>query len=101
MYTPQALWSMAREDADVTVVIFANNRYRILDIEMQRTGASGFGPVAETMIDIGRPQIDWVKLSGSLGVPAVRAETAGQFERELRAALAVRGPRLIEARVQD
>jgi acetolactate synthase I/II/III large subunit len=101
MYTPQALWSMAREDADVTVVIFANNRYRILDIEMQRTGASGFGPVAETMIDIGRPQIDWVKLSRSLGVPAVRAETAGQFERELRAALAVRGPRLIEARIQD
>jgi acetolactate synthase-1/2/3 large subunit len=101
MYTPQALWSMARENADVTVVIFANNRYRILDIEMQRTGASGFGPVAETMIDIGRPQIDWVKLSESLGVPAVRAETAGQFERELRAALAVRGPRLIEARIQD
>jgi acetolactate synthase-1/2/3 large subunit len=101
MYTPQALWSMARENADVTVVIFANDRYRILDIEMQRTGAGGFGPVAETMIDIGRPQIDWVKLSESLGVPAARADTAVQFENAFRSALAVRGPRLIEARIQD
>jgi acetolactate synthase-1/2/3 large subunit len=101
MYTPQALWSMARENADVTVVIFANNRYRILDIEMQRTGARGFGPVAETMIDIGRPQIDWVKLSESLGVQAVRAGTAGELESAFRSALALRGPRLIEARIQD
>jgi acetolactate synthase-1/2/3 large subunit len=101
MYTPQALWSMARESADVTAVIFANGRYRILDIEMQRTGASGFGPVAETMIDISQPRLDWVQLSESLGVPATRVETAGEFEREFRAALAVRGPRLIEARIQD
>ena len=101
MYTPQALWSMARENADVTVVIFANNRYRILDIEMQRTGASGFGPIAGTMIDIGQPQIDWVKLSECMGVPAVRAENAGEFESAIRSALEVRGPRLIEARIQD
>lgn len=101
MYTPQALWSMARENADVTAVIFANGRYRILDIEMQRTGASGFGPVAETMIDIGQPRLDWVRLSESLGVPAARVETAGELEREFRAALAVRGPRVIEAQIQD
>ena len=101
MYTPQALWSMARENADVTVVIFANGRYRILDIEMRRTGANGFGPVADSMIDIGRPQLDWVKLSESMGVPAAFAETAVQFETELRSALAAHGPRLIEARIQD
>ena len=53
------------------------------------------------MIDIGRPQIDWVKLSESLGVPAARAATAGEFEGAFRSALAVRGPRLIEARIQD
>ena len=34
MYTLQALWTMARERLDVTVVILANRRYRILDIEM-------------------------------------------------------------------
>ena len=43
MYTLQALWTMARHNLDVTVVIFANRRYRILDIEMKRTGANAFG----------------------------------------------------------
>ena len=37
-YTPQALWTMAREGLDVTAVIVANARYRILDIELARTG---------------------------------------------------------------
>ena len=46
MYTLQALWTMAREKLNVLTVIFANRRYRILDIEMRRTGANGFGPAA-------------------------------------------------------
>ncbi|MCX6622354.1 MAG: acetolactate synthase large subunit, partial [Acidobacteria bacterium] len=36
MYSLQALWTMARESLDVVVVILANRRYRILDIEMKR-----------------------------------------------------------------
>jgi acetolactate synthase-1/2/3 large subunit len=43
MYSLQALWTMARERLDVTVVILANRRYRILDIEMRRTGAGAVG----------------------------------------------------------
>ena len=30
MYTQQALWTMARENLDITIVIFANRAYRIL-----------------------------------------------------------------------
>ena len=56
MYTLQALWTMARERLDVTVVILANRRYRILDIEMQRTGAGACGPRAEEMIDLTDPE---------------------------------------------
>jgi acetolactate synthase-1/2/3 large subunit len=97
MYTLQSLWTMAREKLDVTVVIFNNRRYRILDIEMQRTGANGFGRTANDMIDIGRPDIDWVKVSEGCGVPAKRATTARQFSRQFRAAMKERGPRLIEA----
>ena len=41
MYTPQTLWTIARENLDVVTVILANRRYRILDIEMRRTGANG------------------------------------------------------------
>src|SRR5512144_999587 len=38
MYTLQALWTMAREQLDVTVVICANRRYRILQFELMRAG---------------------------------------------------------------
>jgi acetolactate synthase-1/2/3 large subunit len=97
MYTLQALWTMARERADVLTVIFANQRYRILDVEMRRTGAGDVGPRADEMIDIGRPTPDWVKLAEGLGVPAARAATADEFIARFRDALAERGPRLIEA----
>lgn len=97
MYTPQALWTMAREGLDVVIVIFANRRYRILDVEMQRTGAAVIGPRAEEMVDIGRPEIDWVKLSESMGVPAVAARTAREFSTAFAKACGRPGPCLIEA----
>ena len=49
------------------------------------------------MIDIGRPDLDWVKLSQGLGVAASRAATADEFIAQFRDALSERGPRLIEA----
>src|SRR5207249_10800684 len=36
MYTTQSLWTMAREGLDVTVIIFNNRSYGILNIELQR-----------------------------------------------------------------
>jgi acetolactate synthase-1/2/3 large subunit len=101
LYTPQSLWTMARERADVVVVIFANRRYRILDIEMRRTGAGAPGPRANDMIDIGRPDPDWVRLAEGLGVAASRAATPGQFIGQFREAVRERGPRLIEAVIED
>jgi acetolactate synthase-1/2/3 large subunit len=101
MYSLQSLWTMARENLDVITVIFANRRYRILEIEMRRTGAAGFGPVAETMIDIGRPDLDWVRLAEGMGVTATRATTGVDFDAQFRAALDGRGPRLIEAVLND
>jgi acetolactate synthase-1/2/3 large subunit len=88
---------MAREKLNIVVVIFNNRRYRILDIEMQRTAAAAVGPRADRMIDIGEPAIDWVRLSESLGVEASRAETADEFIVQLQAAVDHPGPRLIEA----
>lgn len=97
MYTFQALWTMVREQLDVTAVIFNNRRYRILDVEMQRTGANGFGPIANDMIDIGRPDLDFVKMSEAFRVPATRARTGGEFRAQFTEAMRTRGPRLIEA----
>jgi acetolactate synthase-1/2/3 large subunit len=97
MYTLQSLWTMARERLDVTIVILANRRYRILDIEMRRTGAGPVGPRADEMIDLGRPEPDWIKLAEGFGVQAARAATAEDFIREFGAAMREPGPRLIEA----
>jgi acetolactate synthase-1/2/3 large subunit len=97
MYTPQSLWTMARERLDVVTVILANRRYRILDIEMQRTGAGEVGPAANEMIYIGRPTIDWVKISTGMGVRASRATTADEFITEFGEAVGRSGPALIEA----
>lgn len=97
MYTPQALWTMAREQLDVTVVLLANRRYRILEIEMSRTGSGPIGAQADALMDLHRPVLDWVLLAKGMGVDASRAETAGEFREAFVAAMSERGPRLIEA----
>jgi acetolactate synthase-1/2/3 large subunit len=99
MYTIQALWTLARENLDVTVVVFANNSYRILNIEMTRTGAGDAGPQAAKLLGLGDPNIDWVPLAKGLGLPAVRCETAEDFEKAFATAMAQRGPTFIEAAI--
>jgi acetolactate synthase-1/2/3 large subunit len=99
MYTVQALWTMARENLDVTCVVFANHAYRILGIELTRTGAGQAGPSASKLLDLGDPRIDWVSLAKGLGVPAVRCATAEEFEAAIAAAMGQRGPMFIEAAI--
>src|SRR5215207_6826862 len=99
MYTLQALWTQAREALDVTTVILANRTYAILDFELSRVGAGTKGPAAAALLEIGRPDLDFVALAEGMGVPARRAEDAETFTAALREALAEPGPRLIEARI--
>lgn len=95
MYTVQSLWTMAREALDVVVIVFVNHAYRILKIELARTGAGNPGPAADGMLSLGNPEIDWVKLSESMGVGAEAVSTCAQFNDALTRAVAVKGPRLI------
>ncbi|HEY8574202.1 acetolactate synthase large subunit [Phenylobacterium sp.] len=99
MYTVQSLWTMARENLDVTCVVFANHTYRILNIEMTRTGAGQAGPQASKLLDLGGPNIDWVSVAKGLGLPAVRCSTAEEFETAFAGAMAQRGPFFIEAAI--
>jgi acetolactate synthase-1/2/3 large subunit len=97
LYTAQALWTQAREALDVVTVVCANRRYRILQIELARAGIAEPGRKALALTELSHPVIDWVALAGSFGVPAVRVDSAEGLARELDAALAERGPRLLEA----
>jgi acetolactate synthase-1/2/3 large subunit len=96
MYTAQALWTHAREQLDVTTVIFSNRAYAILTMELERTGAPA-GPTARELLDLSRPDIDFAALARGMGVPASRAGTAAEFAVQLKTALAEPGPHLIEA----
>lgn len=95
-YTIQALWTMAREQTPITILIASNGRYAILQNELTRAGATPFGPQAMRLTEIDQPSIDWMALSRAYGVPAVRVETVDALSTELAAALTAMGPRLIE-----
>lgn len=97
MYTLQALWSMAREQANVTTVVFNNRSYAILNIELQRVGAQSSGKTARSQLDLARPDLDFVQLARGMGVPAERVDTCEAFNVALRTAFTEPGPHLIEA----
>ncbi|HWD03994.1 MAG TPA: acetolactate synthase large subunit [Amycolatopsis sp.] len=99
MYTISALWTQARENLDVTTVVLNNHAYAILRMELQRVGAASDGPKAKDLLDLGRPDLDFVKLSEGMGVPATRATTAEELAEQFRRALAEPGPHLIDAAV--
>ena len=96
MYTLQALWTQAREQLDVTTVIFANHSYGILNVELARVGARNVGPRALSMLDLRNPELDFVRLAQGMGVEASRAETVEAFDDQFASAMAGTGPRLIE-----
>ena len=96
MYTVQALWTMAREHLDVTVLIFANNSYNILRGELTAVGVQNPGPRAVDMLSLDRPALDWVAMANGMGVEAVRADDAKALAKALDAGLASDGPFLIQ-----
>jgi len=96
MYTLQSLWTMARENLDVTVLVFANRSYRILTGELTNVGVRNPGPRAADMLSLRRPDLGWVQMSKGLGVDAVRVETTEELSRAIRAGIAEPGPFLIE-----
>ena len=99
MYTVQALWTMARENLDVTVLIFANRTYKILQGELTNVGVANPGPRAMNMLSIGRPDLGWVEMARGMGVEAVKVETAPALADAMGAGLASPGPFLIEIEI--
>lgn len=99
MYTIQSLWTMARENLDITTVIFNNQQYAILQMEFARTGANNGvpGPKAGKMLEIGSPAMNFADLARGMGVKAIRVTTAEEFGMALREAMEQSGPFLIDA----
>jgi acetolactate synthase I/II/III large subunit len=95
MYTPQALWTQARERLDVTTIILANRRYAVLAAEAVAVGAQP-GPRASNLIDIGNPDLKFVNLAATMGIEAVRARSLSRLADLLSYSCSRPGPFLIE-----
>lgn len=95
-YTIQSLWTQAREQLDVTTVIFANRRYNILNVEYSRLGIESEGPIAASLFDISNPNINWATLANSFGVPSATATTLDELGVLLSRSYQEKGPFLIE-----
>jgi acetolactate synthase-1/2/3 large subunit len=75
--------------------VFSNRKYAILRHELMAVGANP-GRTALDMLDLGNPDIGWVKLAEGMGVEAAIAPDLDALADLMRAAMARRGPFLIE-----
>jgi len=97
MYTVQALWTMAREGLDITIVIFANRVYKILRGELTNVGVSNAGPKAMDMLSLDQPTLEFSQMAKSMGVEATQVTDCAALELAIETGLAHKGPYLIEA----
>jgi acetolactate synthase-1/2/3 large subunit len=95
MYTLQALWTQARERLPVTTVILSNRKYQILIGEYAGVGANP-GPTAMNMLDLGNPDLNWVKLAEGMGVEAAQATTLKDCAALMQRSFKNQQPFLIE-----
>lgn len=96
-YILQALWTQARQELDITTVICANQRYRILQVELERAGVGNPGPHATSLMELGQPVLDWVSLAKGFGVAGESVDTGETLEAAIQRGLVHQGPYLIEA----
>ncbi|MBM3597671.1 MAG: acetolactate synthase large subunit [Alphaproteobacteria bacterium] len=96
MYSLQGMWTQAREGLDVTIVLFNNKSYAILRNELANVGARNPGRKALDMLDLGRPDIDWLDLARGMGVPGQRATSMEEFAAAFGRGVASPGPYMVE-----
>ena len=96
MYTVQALWTMVREQLDITVVLLNNRSYAILNIELSRVGVEQPGPTALSLLDLSNPDLEWTDIARGMGMQALKVETVAAFDHAFADAAAQKGPCLIE-----
>jgi acetolactate synthase I/II/III large subunit len=84
MYTMQALWTQARAGLNVTSVILSNRAYAILFREYANVGAAQPTKNAHDLMELRRPEIDWVSLAKAHGVPAEKVTDLAGFDESFR-----------------
>jgi benzoylformate decarboxylase len=99
LYSPQALWTAAREDLPVLVVILNNQGYLILRRFLAEMGGRAAATGLFVGMDIADPAVDLVQLARSFGVQACSLGRVEEIGDAVRGALSAGRPSVIELRV--
>ncbi|OWT60417.1 benzoylformate decarboxylase [Candidimonas nitroreducens] len=97
LYSPQALWSAARQNLDITFIVINNAGYAAMK---RFAGVFGF-PADEPIQGIKLPGLDFMALAHAHGCPAVQVASPDDLAGVIRQGLDTRGPMLIEAIVES
>ena len=99
MYACQALWTAAHYRLPITYVVPNNASYAILKIGMLGMGLDSAKRGIYPGMDLVDPEIDYVALARSLGVPAERVKKPQDLRPVLEKMLAASGPTLVDVAI--
>ena len=99
LYDCQALWTMARYELNICVVICNNSNYQILNIETAMQAVENQNSeLSKSLTSLKNPSIDWVLMAKSFGVKnVIKCATIEEFRMVFQEAMEKTGPMLIEA----
>lgn len=103
MYTIQALWTAAHHRIGAKLVVCNNHSYKLLKFNIQQYWRDQRLPERDfpAPFDIGDPDLDFVGLAQSMGVPGLKVERPEQIGPALDQMLSTAGPFLIDLAVTN
>jgi benzoylformate decarboxylase len=96
MYSPQALWTAAREQLPIVFAVVNNRQYLILKNNLRGMGGDAVRSGRFVAMDLDQPAVDYVGLAASMGVDGTYVEKAADIGDAVKAAVASGKPHLIE-----
>lgn len=94
LYSPQALWTAAREQLPVVFAVVDNGQYRILKDYLRGMGGVSATTGRFVAMDL-EPRVDFVGLAASLGVASTPVASTADVADAVAAALASGAPHLL------
>ena len=94
MYSPQALWTAAREQLPVVFAVVDNGQYKILKDYLRGMGGVSASTGRFVAMDL-EPAVDFVALARSMGVDATRVDAVADVGDLVRAAIDSGRPHLL------
>ncbi|HFD32141.1 MAG TPA: acetolactate synthase large subunit [Gammaproteobacteria bacterium] len=96
MYTIQSLWTQVRENLNIVNIIYSNRSYKILNTELTLIGIDDIGETGKQMLDLSKPNLNFVDMASSMGMSAICVSNMEAFNNAMKQAIQSDRPNLIE-----